>query len=694
MRARHWNVWMYRLAMVAGISVASFAWAAPPRFTVNDKGASVPPRRLSENNDLRSPKAQEPTLANQEGDENIRLAAGDDDPPEFTGPAKPSNSTASKSTSSGGSSSKSSSRSTTKSDEVESETASAKNSSRRKPARSVQPGLLPKDDDSAKSTSPTLKSSSTRKSLSSVLKNHDEAGNAEHESPTEDTAHTQSAPPSRAGMSITGKGSKQVTSGVLNGNRLAQLAVDVIGPQALTIGKQGQYVVRLSNNSEVAGREVEVAIALPKSVQLVSGEGTVGEARQVEGEFGKQMLVWTISEVPGKAVEQMTVTLVPRDAQPVELGVDFKQKSAALATEITIREPQLEVRIEGPGDLKFGDEKGFALIIANPGTGDAEAVSVEVAAGDMAPQKIELGLIPAGEQKQVPFQVAARAAGEMEIKAVAVGDGNLSAAAASRIVVHRAALQVAVSAPSYKYANSEIVYQVAVANNGDANAEGCVMTVALPSGSKYVGGVDGATPTGNTLTWKVGTLQPDSEKVFQVRCLVQQTGDNRFEAAVRASDDLAAAEQTITRVEALADLKLNVTDPSGPTPVGSDATYEIRVVNRGSKSAEKVRVLVQFADGIEPDSASGAQHELVNGQVVYDVIPTLAAGKELSFRVKCKVVKDGNHAYRVEVTSGDPESRLVTEGITRAFADAAAVAERPSARKGTTGGSTPPRKLR
>jgi hypothetical protein len=79
---------------------------------------------------------------------------------------------------------------------------------------------------------------------------------------------------------------------------------------------------------------------------------------------------------------------------------------------------------------------------------------------------------------------------------------------------------------------------------------------------------------------------------------------------------------------------------------------------------------------------------------VYDVIPTLAAGKELSFRVKCKVVKDGNHAYRVEVTSGDPESRLVTEGITRAFADAAAVAERPSARKGTTGGSTPPRKLR
>jgi uncharacterized repeat protein (TIGR01451 family) len=677
MRARHWTVWMYRLAIVAGISVAPLAWAAPPRFTVNDRGTSVPPRRLSDSkNDLRSPKSEEPTPAEEQGDDNVRLAAGDDDPPEFTGPAKAS-------------------KPSKPAAKPEAEAASAKNSSRRKPARSIQPGLLPKDDETAKPATPPAKSTtSTRKSLSSVLKK-DEAGDVEGESGTDEAPTTQSAPRSRAGMSITGKGgSTPVTSAVLNGNRLAQLAVDVIGPQALTIGKPGQYVVRLSNNSDVSGKEVEVAIALPKSVQLVSGEGTVGEARQVEGEFGKQMLVWTINEVPGKAVEQMTVTLVPRDAQPVELGVDFKQKSAALATEITIREPQLEVRIEGPGDLKFGDEKGFALIIANPGTGDAEACSVEVAAGDMAPQKIELGLIPAGEQKQVPFQVAARAAGEMEIKAVAVGDGNLSAAAASRIIVHRAALQVAVSAPTYKYANSEIVYQVAVANNGDANAEGCVMTVALPSGSKYVGGVDGATPTGNTLTWKVGTLQPDSEKVFQVRCLVQQTGENRFEAAVRASDDLAAAEQTVTRVEALADLKLNVTDPSGPTPVGTEASYEIRVVNRGSKSAEKVRVLVQFADGIEPDSASGAQHELVNGQVVYDVIPTLAAGKELSFRVKCKVVKDGNHAYRVEVTSGDPESRLVTEGITRAFADAAAVAERPSARKGTSGGSAPPRKLR
>lgn len=668
MRARHWTVWLRQFALVAGISVTALALAAPPKMNVNDGRSATAPRQLSRDSGAKPIESDAQPMMT---DENVRPVAGDDDPPEFTGPAR-----------------------RTKSRETETEAASSSSSSRRKPARSTQPGLLPSDGAAAK---PNTSTGSSRKSITSVLKKPGEAPVPETTEAT--PPPVEETPRGRPGMPITGgKGSTPVTSGVLKGNRLAQLAVDVIGPQALTIGKPGQYIVRLSNTSDVAGQDVEVAIALPKSVQLVSGEGSVGEAKQVEGEFGKQVLIWTIYEVPGKAVEQMTVTLVPRDAQPVELGVDFKQKSAAVSTEITIREPQLEVRIEGPGDLKYGDEKGFALVVSNPGTGDADGVAVEVAAGEAPAQRIELGTIPAGEQKQVPFQVAARAAGEMEIKAAAAGEGNLTAVAASRIIVHRAALQVAVSAPTYKYANSEIVYQIAVANNGDANAEGCVMTVALPTGSKYMGGVDGATPSGNTLTWKVGSLQPDAEKIFQVRCLVQQTGENRFEAAVRASDDLAAAEQTVTRVEALADLKLNVTDPSGPTPVGTDAAYEIKVVNRGSKSAEKVRVLVQYADGIEPESATGAQHEIVNGQVVYEAIPTLAPGKELAFRVKCKVVKDGNHAYRVEVTSGDPESRLVTEGITRAFADAAAVAARPTARKGSTGtngGPTPPpRKLR
>ena len=54
--------------------------------------------------------------------------------------------------------------------------------------------------------------------------------------------------------------------------------------------------------------------------------------------------------------------------------------------------------------------------------------------------------------------------------------------------------------------------------------------------------------------------------------------------------DLIAGDTFVTRVKALADLKLVVNDPPGPTALGNEATYEILVVNRGTKAAHHVQV--------------------------------------------------------------------------------------------------------
>ena len=73
-----------------------------------------------------------------------------------------------------------------------------------------------------------------------------------------------------------------------------------------------------------------------------------------------------------------------------------------------------------------------------------------------------------------------------------------------------------------------------------------------------------------------------------------------------ADDELAAATTAVTRVEAMADLRLDVKEPDGPVPVGEEAAYELRVRNRGTKDAQEVEVLGYFSAGIEPVSADGA----------------------------------------------------------------------------------------
>ena len=124
-------------------------------------------------------------------------------------------------------------------------------------------------------------------------------------------------------------------------------------------------------------------------------------------------------------------------------------------------------------------------------------------------------------------------------------------------------------------------------------------------------------------------------------------------------------------MESIADLKLKVNDPKGPVPVGKDITYEVTVVNRGSKEARDVAVVAQFSDGIEPSSASGHRSEIVPGQVIFDSINSLPAGAEVTLKITAQAHKSGNLRFRAELTCGDPDTKLVSEESTRFYGQAA-----------------------
>lgn len=449
---------------------------------------------------------------------------------------------------------------------------------------------------------------------------------------------------------------------------MPQLVVEAVGPQAVTIGKPAAYQVQLSNEAGVGAENVEVRVGLPAWVQVEGGEGTRGEAKQEADATGRQWLVWTLPDLAGGGKEQLTLQLVARQNQPFQLALHCDTKPATIAGEVAVREPQVQVRLAGPSDMLFGEQKTFTLHVSNPGTGDAENVAVEVSSGGQ-PNRLEVGTLAAGQQKEIPFSVSAIAPGEMEIRAVATGANGLTAEAASRVNVHKPELQVAVNVPPLSFAGSESIFQVVVANVGDAIAEQVVLGIALPPGAKYLGGVDGATAAANGLTLKMGNLAPNSEKVFEVRCVLMQSGEQRIEATAQGQDELLATQVASTHVEALADLKLTVNEPKGPVAVGGETVYEVRLTNRGTKSAEKVKVVVQFAKGIEPFEVVGGTANVANGQALFEPIAEVPAGQEVVLKVKAKTENAGNHAFRVEVKAGEPETKLVSEGITRCFAD-------------------------
>jgi uncharacterized repeat protein (TIGR01451 family) len=363
----------------------------------------------------------------------------------------------------------------------------------------------------------------------------------------------------------------------------------------------------------------------------------------------------------------LALKLIPLSNRPFELAVEWSLVPIASSAQIKVQQPMLEIALNGPSEIVYGDIRAYTVVLTNPGTGDANNVSVYVSMGTSVADTLDIGTIPAGGSRKLDIEVTARQAGSMQIVATASGDNNLRAQAAEQIVVQRANLEIEAVGPQLEFTGSVGTYQVRVANVGDALAKKVQAMVYLPAGVKYVRGLENATEGEDSVSWQVGELAPGTERTYRFYCELNSEGNALFRFAAREGGGLQASSDVTTKVQAVADLKLSVNDPTGPIPVGEEATYEIQITNRGSKAANQVQVVAQFSEGIEPVAAEGIRADIVPGQVVFQPILRIAPDETATLTIKAKAETDGTHVFRAEVKCSDPETRLVAEDSTQFF---------------------------
>ena len=172
------------------------------------------------------------------------------------------------------------------------------------------------------------------------------------------------------------------------------------------------------------------------------------------------------------------------------------------------------------------------------------------------------------------------------------------------------------------------------------------------------------------VTWSVGSLGPGDDCYMELRCSVSKPGENKLVVnATTAAGDLCDSKSGVTNVVALADLKLDVSDPAGPVAVGADAIYEIHITNRGEGAAEDVNVVGLFSAGLEPETGEGASYTVSDGRVSFRTISKLPPGQDIVLQIHAKATEPGTHVFRAEVLCRDSEIKLAAEETTRFYQD-------------------------
>lgn len=456
---------------------------------------------------------------------------------------------------------------------------------------------------------------------------------------------------------------------VFTAQRLSpQIKVISAGPKSLSVNKSGKYEIRIANVGTIDASEVMVGIEIPAWVEIVGNpvaSGGVAEAKTFEGGKG---VVWSVSFLPAGRDASVVMDLMPKENRAFNLKTEWTTAPVSNESKIMVTQPNLMTSIAGPNDVKYGEKAVYKITIENGGNGPAEKVAVSLSdslGGDSA----NVGNIEAGATKQFEVELTAGQAGPLKLQAFVTGDAGVKSEIAKDIVVRRGKLELIAKGPEFKYAGSAVTYNVTVENRGDAPARNITAASLLPVGAEYISGLTQVTENdGRKIGWTIGEIPANSKREFTLTCLIKQAGEARMEFGVRSVGGLTAADFVTTKVEALADLTLEVVDPRGPQAVGRDVIYELHIKNRGTKAANNVMVSGEFSDNIDPVAGKGAVATIKgDGVITFAPIRMINVGESVILKVVANSKGPGTHTFRAIVECKAQDIRRVSEGTTKFF---------------------------
>ncbi|HEY1601523.1 MAG TPA: hypothetical protein VGG64_18120 [Pirellulales bacterium] len=457
----------------------------------------------------------------------------------------------------------------------------------------------------------------------------------------------------------------------------ASISVETIGPRKISVGKEAKYKLVLKNSGAVSARDVVVTVVLPDFAEVVNSKGSTGDTEPAASGDG---LCWKLGMLAAQGREELTLDIVPRKSQPFELGVRWTQAPVASQTTVEVQEPKLALVLDGTKEVAYGEKAVYKLLLSNPGNGDAESVVITLMPlnpGDGPPVSHPIGVVRAGESKTIEVELVARQAGQVTIHAEAKASGDVTATLDQAVVVRRAALAISMHAPKKQYAGTQATYEMHVKNAGNAPAQNLRVKCRLPRGAEFVScSSSGHRDEGDeSIHWTIGSLEANADLTLSVVCSLRTPGVNQVEINCTADREVQQAASAKTQVEAVADLAMEVVDPSGPVLVGTDMVYEIHIRNRGSKSAESIDVVTYFSNGVEPVSVEGGPHELKPGMVVLRTIPALEMGREVVYKIKARADIAGRHRFRAELSCNPLDTKLTEEETTLFYSEATETSE-------------------
>jgi uncharacterized repeat protein (TIGR01451 family) len=445
------------------------------------------------------------------------------------------------------------------------------------------------------------------------------------------------------------------------------VAVKVERKGVISIGQESQcsFIVR-NNGSGVAGNVILEAY-VPNNVQVT---GTT------PGTNEQGALTWTLGELQPGQERTVQVSMVPRTAGSMKVQ-SFVRYSGQQETTFKVVEPKLQVALAGPKDAKVGEAAPYVITVTNPGSGTAQNVTISARIPKGLEHRrgenltMQVGALAPGESRNVRLALTATDAGRHPIRVDAVADQNLNDSANALVAVVAPMLGLDIVGPKLRHAGRRGQYTLVVSNPGNVAASNIRTRYIVPEGFEFVEADRGGRVSGDgSVEWFVGQLAPGENSKLNVMLKAKTLGNFVHKAGVVSEQGASKSAEMPTKVTGVVSLAVTIQDRDDPVEVGQETLYEVRVANEGSMDASNVVLTCDIPNGLTVTSVRGpVNYYNRNGQVVFEGLKALPAGKSTVYQVLVTAASGGTKKLRARVVSDSVREPLTSEEITKVYSD-------------------------
>ncbi len=446
----------------------------------------------------------------------------------------------------------------------------------------------------------------------------------------------------------------------------AILDVEATGSDQIGLLDNAMYTISVTNTGNFDATNTELTATLPEGLTYVSATD--------EGTESGSVVTWDLGTIAIGG--SMSVELTAQGTSVGEQTITYQAKSTeGLGDEDTtvteVIRGGLEVTKTGPAEANINDNVTYTIEVTGTGTGASTGIQlVDTIPSGMNlvssdPEgirtdnqlSIDLGTLNPTETSSISVVLQTNQTGSWTNQVTVSSTEGAEASAEATTEVVQPALTITKIGPETALINEIFAYTITVSNTGTGVAENTTVTDTLPEGTEHVGSLPAGTVSedGSTVTWNIGSLDPDSLSTITLTLRGTTAGD-KVNTASATADGVDTQPQTqATTTVLVPDITVA---KIGRTAlfVGNQATYTLTATNTGEAPLTNVTITDTFATGMSYVESSPEGTIPEGGNTVTWVVGDLAIDEEATVTLTLQGDEVGTLVNTASVTATEDVS--------------------------------------